>query len=115
MPTLFSKGSGFLKPTYSVPTQETMPRPLGRCPGGGVSVSSLSFSTACKAQSHGVLWMALLMTLQLQNTLQKNDVLLLPQPSGQLHAKIQKLLLHQACAASAMSGLARPGQAASQN
>ena len=55
MPTLFSKGSGFLKPTYSVPTQETMPRPLGRCPGGGVSVSSLSFSTACKAQSHGVL------------------------------------------------------------
>ena len=68
MPTLFSKGSGFLKPTYSVPTHETMPSPLGRCPAGGVSVSSLSFSTACTAHD------------QVHIALHNKNVLLLLQP-----------------------------------
>lgn len=37
-----------------MPTQETMPRPLGLTPAAGVSVSSLSFSTACRQTSlHG--------------------------------------------------------------
>lgn len=46
--TLLSSGKGLLKGTYSVPTQETIPSPLGLVPAAGVSVSSLSFSTACK-------------------------------------------------------------------
>jgi len=46
--TLFSRGSGVWKGTYSSPTHETMPRPVGRFPGGGSSVSSLSLSMAWK-------------------------------------------------------------------
>lgn len=48
--TLLSSGSGLLKDTYSVPTQETIPKPFGLTPAAGVSVSSLSFSTACKGR-----------------------------------------------------------------
>ena len=44
--TLLSSGSGLLKDTYSVPTHDTIPKPLGLTPAAGVSVSSLSFSTA---------------------------------------------------------------------
>ena len=49
--TLLSSGSGLLKGTYSVPTQDTIPKPLGLTPAAGVSVSSLSFSTAYIART----------------------------------------------------------------
>ena len=50
--TLLSSGSGLLKDTYSVPTQDTIPKPLGLTPAAGVSVSSLSFSTAYVARTN---------------------------------------------------------------
>jgi hypothetical protein len=51
-PTLFSRGRGDENWMYSVPTHDTMPRPLGRTPGGGVSLSSFSFSIACVCRQH---------------------------------------------------------------
>eukprot|EP00983_Pelagomonas_calceolata_P031378 984627-Pelagomonas_calceolata.AAC.3 len=44
--TLFSKAMGVLNCTYSTPTEDTMPRDLGRMPGGGLSLSSFSLSIA---------------------------------------------------------------------
>mmetsp|Transcript_10037 Transcript_10037/g.27402 ORF Transcript_10037/g.27402 Transcript_10037/m.27402 type:complete len:221 (+) Transcript_10037:9377-10039(+) len=46
--TLFSKAMGVLNCTYSTPTEDTMPRDLGRMPGGGLSLSSFSLSIAWK-------------------------------------------------------------------
>lgn len=42
------RGRGVFQARYSTPTQDSMPRALGRTPAGGESLSSLSFSMAWK-------------------------------------------------------------------